>query len=65
MPEEPYNHPLGGYDIKLMAEQLAAVMDQVSAQALEIQSLKGQIEGLGVVAPSPLGVWQPKNWRNT
>lgn len=67
MPEEPddYRHPLGGYDLKLMAEQLAAVMDRVSAQELEILDLKAKIEGLGVQAPSPLGVWQPRNWRNT
>ena len=61
---EGFGHPLGGYDLKLMAEQLAAVMDRVASQELEIQTLKSQVEGLGVQAPSPLGVWQPRNWRD-
>lgn len=57
-------HPLGGPDWKLMAEQLQATMDLVSALALEVNTLKVQIETMGVVQATPIATWQPRNWRN-
>lgn len=59
-----FEHPLGGYDLKLMAEQLAAVMDLASGLAVEVNTLKAQIESMSIQQPAPLAAWQPRNWRS-
>jgi hypothetical protein len=60
----PFGHPLGGYDIKLMAEQLAATMETIMGLQLEVQTLKSQIDGMTLVGPSNVVQFQPRNRRN-
>lgn len=56
-------HPLGGPNWKLMAEQIAAVTELAAGLALEVQTLKIQLETMAVQRPEPLATWQPRNWR--
>lgn len=60
----PYGHPLGGYDLRKMAEQLEAVIDLTSAMAAEIQTLKAQIADLSLISASNVVEFRPRNWRS-
>ena len=62
--EGDYGHPLGGWDIKKMAEQLDAVTDMVSGMALEVETLKRVIAEMSIIQAPPVGVFVPRNRRS-